>query len=109
MCSQNPTENIFNDKQNETSQQNNMKILALISTVLVTTHVAVAVDDAATPAQTPKVKKGKKDKTANNVRAQKQQTQSMVPLPAESRIVGGTFAQPGAPPFLFRATVAAVA
>jgi secreted trypsin-like serine protease len=79
-----------------------MKLLAFISTVLVITHVAVAVaaDVAATPAQTPKLKKDKKDKTSNNVRAQKQQTQSMVPLPAESRIVGGTFAQPGAYPFL---------
>ncbi len=72
-----------------------MKLLAVLSTVLATTHVAVA----ATPTQTPKLKKGKKDKTSNNVRAQKQQTQSMVPLPAESRIVGGTFAQPGAYPF----------
>jgi trypsin len=98
MCSQNPTENNRNDKQSATSQHHNknkMKLLALISTVLVTTHVAVAVDAAATPAQTPKLKK---DKTSN-VRAQKQQTQSMVPLPAESRIVGGTFAQPGAYPF----------
>jgi trypsin len=76
-----------------------MKLLVFISTVLITTHVAIAVDVAATPAQTPKLKKGKKDKTSNNVRAQKQQTQSMVPLPAESRIVGGTFAQPGAYPF----------
>jgi trypsin len=106
MCSQNPTENNRNDKQSKSQQKtkkptnkNNMKLLAFISTVLVTTHVAVAVavDVAATPAQTPKLKK---DKTSN-VRAQKakQQTQSMVPLPAESRIVGGTFAQPGAYPF----------
>jgi hypothetical protein len=96
MCSQNPTENKRNDKQIAISHtKNNMKLLAVLSTVLATTHVAVA----ATPTQTPKLKKGKKDKTSNNVSAQKQQTQSMVPLPAESRIVGGTFTQPGAYPF----------
>jgi trypsin len=72
-----------------------MKFLAITLTALVATHVVVA-DVAVTSTQTPKLKKHKQSK----VKAQHtERTQSMVHLPAESRIVGGTDAATGAYPF----------
>jgi trypsin len=80
-------------------QNKKMKFLAIIFTVLVANHVVVA-DVAATSTQSPKLKKHKQLRVkAHTTHTTQTQTQSMVHLPAESRIVGGTNAAAGAYPF----------